>query len=251
MAEVPELPKGITEPTNKGVEGLTNWKGLSEFVRAFPDPLSALIGVGIICASVVSLIIGTLWIICSTVIARQRTKSATDIELARLGVYRAERRRDWMDILMLAVLVLTLCAMILVALLLHSSQAKADYRSALHFTREFVDKAINKEIDPHRRVLLTLAATCIDDRRLACLLSKKAKQLVGQPSPEEGNWQMGPPEWSPMHDAMRSYLAALSYYDHRQGDRVRSLLSKRRAIEAMTDWVFDYPAIKAPRPFSH
>jgi hypothetical protein len=107
MAEVPSAPKGAIEVPQEGVKGLTDWRGLSEFVLSFNDPLAALVGVGLICVSVVALGLGTVWIVCSTIKSMYRTQREMDIELAKIGQYRdGGRRQRWIWALLVVFLIL-------------------------------------------------------------------------------------------------------------------------------------------------
>jgi hypothetical protein len=243
MAELLDLPRGATDLPKEGVKGLTNWTGLSKFVESFPDPISALIGIGIICFSVIALALGTVAIICSMILARQRTRSRTDIELARLGVYRDQGRSRVMEILGIALLVLIMCGVAFISIWLISSKAKADYAAALHFTRGYVrsaDEVLLDLPDEIRESLLKLSKH-IDDRRLAVSLSKHVSKVASQSYP-------GVPEgYHKLVEPMEHYIVALSYYDHFRGGRVRDLLLEGDVRPAVIIWLFDWINEHEPR----
>ena len=106
-----EVPGGVTKFIQKIFEKLLDWKGITGFVKAFPDPIYALAGLAIIFGSSLSALVIIIALICSVLKARIRAQQEIDLALAGKGIVRAGDRRlgiaFWTVVILL---VLALCA---------------------------------------------------------------------------------------------------------------------------------------------
>jgi hypothetical protein len=113
-----EVPTGFAKLVQKVIEALVNWRGITGFVKAFPDPIYALVGIGIIFGATLSALVAIVAIICSVLKAQINAQRQIDLALARKGIVRTGHgrlRTAFWTVLIL--LVLALCAIALLGIL--------------------------------------------------------------------------------------------------------------------------------------
>jgi hypothetical protein len=148
-----------------------------------------------------------------------------------------------MQILILSVLLSIACAVIWIIVFTVGAQIKADYRAALHFTRQFIAGAQELHRLPEKvSGDFFLLARHVDDPHLARSLSR----AVREGSIYRYKDTMYPSEYTTpallsefkMDAALKNYISALSYYDHLGGGRIRARLSQPDSFVAMVTWLF-------------
>jgi hypothetical protein len=114
-----EIPTSVTKFIQKVFEKLLDWKGITGFVKVFPDPIYALAGLGIIFGSALSALIIVLALFCSFWKERINARLNVDLVLARKGIVRSGNGRIriafWTVLILLG---LALCIILVLGTLL-------------------------------------------------------------------------------------------------------------------------------------
>ena len=210
---------------------------LTKFVQAFPDPVSALIGIGFVFFSVLSALVAIVWLVCSTIRVRIHAERDIDLVLASRGFVRAGRGGSRMlNFLLVALLIVAACAIAVLATLVWSEQAKANYQQAVYFSGRFADQAARVMTDPNiitdpnswqlQSMILTAAAH-LGDSRFARHASRLVQKRVPQRSPEQLEYVLTNETFL---NAFREYLFAVSFLTS-QGKPLRNLALSTNKVQ--------------------
>jgi hypothetical protein len=250
---VDDASKGISKIVADAIERLVNWPGLTKFVQAFPDPISALIGISVIFGTVLGTLIAITGLICSTIKAQIRAEAEVDLELARRGIFRPGKRsgRMWIFLLIVAVILLA-CATAILGTLIWSEQAKANYEQGVYYSGRFAEQAAivlsernRQPIKDDQELMLLSAATHLGEAKYA----RRIARLVRRGIPERyGEKVDNIVRDGPFLAAFREYLFAVSFFAHGEGRPLRDLaLSDAHKLANAADLIFSqepYPETK-------